>query len=442
MIRRLDLRELDPTADESAVAYAAAVPRAAVDVEHALDAVRPICEDVRERGTAAVLDAGERFDGVRPERLRVPADALADALEALAPDIRAALEESVRRLRKTCEAELEHSITTEAAPGASVERRIVPMQRVGLYVPGGLAPLISTVVMNAVPAQVAGVPGIALASPPQVEFGGQPHPSILAACALLGIDEVYAAGGAQALAMFAYGAASEDGVDCRPVNLITGPGNIYVAAAKRYLQGTVSIDSEAGPTEIAVIADDTADPAFLAADLISQAEHDPMAASVLITDSPTLVEAVEVELAAQIGSAKHADRIRTALSGPQSASVLVRDIDQAVDVANGYAAEHLEIQTADSSGVASRIVNAGAIFVGSFTPVSLGDYAAGSNHVLPTAGCACHSSGLSVRAFCKNMHVVTYDEQALRAVGDHVVTLAEAENLPSHGAAVSIRTSR
>lgn len=442
-MRRLDLRELDPAAAEASVVYGAAVPRAEVDVEHALAAVRPICEDVRARGTVAVLDAGERFDHIRPAQLRVPAEALAEALAGLADDIKAGLEESIRRLRQTCQAELEASLTTEVAPGATVERRIVPMQRVGLYVPGGLAPLVSTVIMNAVPAQVAGVPGIALASPPQAEFDGLPHPTILAACALLGIDEVYAAGGAQALAMFAYGAASESGeVDCRPVNLITGPGNIYVAAAKRYLQGTVSIDAEAGPTEIAIIADDTADAAFVAADLISQAEHDPMAASVLITESEALAAAVEAELVAQVPTARHAERIRIALEGKQSATVVVRDIEQAIDVANGYAAEHLEIHTADAAAVAARIVNAGAIFVGSFTPVSLGDYAAGSNHVLPTAGCACHSSGLSVRAFCKNMHVVTYDEVALRDVGSHVVTLAEAENLPSHGAAVSIRMDR
>lgn len=441
-MRRLDLRALDPSADEAAVVYAAAVPRAEVDVEQALAAVRPICDDVRDRGTAAVLDAGERFDRVRPEHLRVPVAALHDALEALDPAVRAALEESIRRLRATSEAELEQSLTTDVAQGATVERRIVPMQRVGLYVPGGLAPLISTVVMNAVPAQVAGVPSIALASPPQAEFGGLPHPSILAACALLGIDEVFAAGGAQAIAMFAYGAASADGVDCRPVNLVTGPGNIFVTAAKRHLRGIVSVDSEAGPTEIAIIADDSADAAFVAADLISQAEHDPVAASVLITDSETLAAAVDAELDAQLGTTRHAERVRTALGGIQSATVLVRGMDQAVDVANAYAAEHLEVQTADSAGVAARIVTAGAIFVGSFTPVSLGDYAAGSNHVLPTAGCACHSSGLSVRAFCRNMHVVTYTESALREVGGHVVTLAEAENLPSHGAAVSVRTSR
>ena len=436
-MRRLDLRATDPTPDERDRVYAHAVPRAEVDVEQALEAVRPIIEDVKERGVDAVVDAGERFDGVRPPTLRVPADVLASALSGLAPDVRAGLEESITRLRATCEAELERSVTTAVAYGATVERRIVPMQRVGLYVPGGLAPLVSTVVMNAVPAQLAGVTGIALASPPSKDHGGYPHPTILAACALLGVDEVYAAGGAQALAMLAYGAG-----ECRPVNLITGPGNIYVAAAKRYLQGTVAIDAEAGPTEIAIIADDSADPAFVAADLISQAEHDPMAASVLITDSEALADRVDAELKTQVDAARHVERIRTALGGRQSATVIVRDIDQAVQVANGYAAEHLEIQTADAADVASRIVNAGAVFVGSFTPVSLGDYAAGSNHVLPTAGCACHSSGLSVRAFCKNMQVITYDEQALRDVGDHVVTLAEAENLPSHGSAVSIRTGR
>ncbi|MDX6277732.1 MAG: histidinol dehydrogenase [Nocardioidaceae bacterium] len=436
-MRRLDATKLDPTPEERERVYRAAVPRADFDVEQALVAVVPICDDVRARGADAVLDAGEKFDGVRPAQLRVPAQALADALTELAPDVRAALDESIRRLRQTCEAELEQTIVSDVAPGATVERRIVPMQRVGLYVPGGLAPLVSTVIMNAVPAQVAGVPGIAVSSPPQAEFGGLPHPTILAACALLALDEVYAAGGAQALAMFAYGAG-----ECAPVNLITGPGNIYVAAAKRHLQGTVSIDAEAGPTEIAIIADRAADPEFVAADLISQAEHDPMAASVLITDSPELADLVDAALEAQLPAAKHADRIRAALLGQQSATVLVRDIDQAVDVANAYAAEHLEIQTVDASTVAARMVNAGAIFIGSHTPVSLGDYAAGSNHVLPTAGCACHSSGLSVRAFCRNMHVVTYSADALLEVGGHVVALAEAENLPSHGAAVSVRTSR
>ncbi|MFH7324680.1 histidinol dehydrogenase [Aeromicrobium sp. JJY06] len=430
MLRRLDLRDQTD-------GYRDAVPRAEVDVEHALAAVVPICDDVRDRGAEAVLDAGERFDGVRPERLRVSAEDIEKARAGLDAAVLDAIDESIRRLRATCEAELERTVEIEVAPGATVERRIVPMQRVGLYVPGGLAPLVSTVIMNAVPAQVAGVPGIALASPPQAEFGGLPHPTILAACARLGIDEVYAAGGAQALAMLAYGTQESE-----PVNLITGPGNIYVAAAKRHLQGVVAIDSEAGPTEIAIVADATADPAFVAADLISQAEHDPMAAAVLITDSLELADAVDAELERQVPTARHEERIRTALAGQQSATVLVRNTGQGVDVANAYAAEHLEIQTADSAAVAARIVNAGAVFVGSFAPVSLGDYAAGSNHVLPTAGCACHSSGLSVRAFVKNMHVVTYSDAALREVGPQVVTLAEAEDLPSHGAAVTVRLER
>lgn len=433
-MRRLDLRET--TSD-----YRDALPRAEVDVAHALSVVAPLCDDVRARGEAAVLEAGERFDRVRPASLRVPVELLEKALVDLDPAIRAGLEVSIERLRRTCQAELESNVTTEVAPGATVERRIVPMDRVGLYVPGGLAPLLSTVVMNTVPAQVAGVPGIALASPPQADFDGWPHPSILAACALLGLTEVYAAGGAQALAMLAYGTVATGG-EVEPVNLITGPGNIYVAAAKRHLQGVVAIDSEAGPTEIAVIADASADPVFVAADLISQAEHDPMAASVLITDSDELAAAVDAELERQVPRAAHVERIQTALDGPQSATVLVRDLDQAIDVADAYAAEHLEIQTVDAPGVAARIRNAGAIFVGAFTPVSLGDYAAGSNHVLPTAGCACHSSGLSVRAFCKNVHVVTYDEAALREVGPHVVTLARAEDLPGHGDAVSVRMAR
>lgn len=410
------------------------MPRAEVDVERALAAVVPICDDVRARGSAAVVDASEQFDGVRPKQLRVPTEAMQKALADLDPGVRAGLEESIARLRVTCEAELERTVVTDVAPGARVERRIVPMQRVGLYVPGGLAPLVSTVVMNAVPAQVAQVPGIALVSPPQAAFDGLPHPTILAACALLGIDEVYAAGGAQAVAMLAYGTE-----DCEPVNLITGPGNIFVAAAKRHVSGIVAIDSEAGPTEIAIIADDSADPAYVAADLVSQAEHDPLAASVLITDSEQLAEAVDTALAEQVPAAKHHERIATALGGRQSATVLVRDLDQAVDVANAYAAEHLEIQTRHDEELAERIVNFGAVFLGSFTPVSLGDYAAGSNHVLPTAGCACHSSGLSVRAFCKNIQVVSYTAQALAEVGSKVVDLAEAEDLPAHGTAISIR---
>jgi len=311
---------------------------------------------------------------------------------------------------------------------------MVPVGRVGLYVPGGIAPLVSSVVMNVVPAQVAGVESIALTSSPQKAHGGLPHPTILAACALLGIDEVYAVGGAQAVAMFAHGAGP-----CRRVDLVTGPGAIYTVAAKRLLKGIVGIDSEAGPTEIAVLADDTADPAYVAADLISQSEHDPMAASVLVTPSERLADEVEAELDKQVSVTRHAERIRTSLSARQSGIVLVDDLEQGLDVVNAYAAEHLEIQTADASALAARVRNAGAIFVGSYAPVSLGDYCAGSNHVLPTAGCACHSSGLSVRAFLKAVHVIDYTREGLAEVADHVVTLAEAEDLPGHGAAVRVR---
>ena len=429
MIRRIDLRGAPAPVDDRPV-----VPRADFDVEAALHAVGPICEAVRTRGAEAIAELSQRFDGVTPPSLRVPVEALAQALDTLDPAVRAGLEESIRRLRRTCQAELESDVTTTVAPGATVTHRKIPVDRVGLYVPGGLAPLVSSVVMNVVPAQVAGVGSIALASSPQRDNGGLPAPTILAACALLGVDEVYAVGGAQAIAMFAYGAG-----ECRPVNLVTGPGNIYVVAAKRLLRGVVGIDSEAGPTEIAILADDSAEARFVAADLISQAEHDPMAASVLVTTSERLADDVTAELDKQVSATLHVERIRTALSGQQSAIVLVDDIDRGLEIVNDYAAEHLEIQTADAAAVAGRVRNAGAIFVGGYAPVSLGDYAAGSNHVLPTAGCACHSSGLSVRAFIKSVHVVDYTADALRAVGHHVMTLADAEDLPGHGAAVRVR---
>ncbi|HEY9252084.1 MAG TPA: histidinol dehydrogenase, partial [Nocardioides sp.] len=381
MIRRIDLRGAD-RGSASTIDYRAAVPRAEFDIEAATHAVQPIIDAVRERGQEAIAEFSEKFDGVRVDDIRVPAAALTKALDELDPAIRAGLEESIARLRTTCAAELEKDAVTDLAPGARVTHRKVPVGRVGLYVPGGLAPLVSSVLMNVVPAQVAGVPSIALASPPQKEFGGLPQPTILAACALLGVDEVYAVGGAQAIAMFAYGV-----VPCERVDMVTGPGNIYVVTAKRLLKGQVGIDSEAGPTEIAILADETAEAAYVAADLISQAEHDPLAASVLVTDSETLAADVEAELDKQVAATKHVERIRTSLTGAQSGIVLVDDIDQGVDVVNAYAAEHLEIHTADAAQVAGRIRNAGAIFVGSYAPVSLGDYCAGSNHMLPTGGC-------------------------------------------------------
>ena len=416
------------------VDYRRVVPRAATDVEATLDVVRPIVDDVRDRGLEAVLEYSARFDGVTQDDVVVPREARVEALRRLDPDVRRGLEVAIERLRTTSRAELHGDTVTDVVPGGRVTQRLVPMQRVGLYVPGGVAPLVSSVVMNAVPAQVAGVESIALTSTPQREHGGLPHPTILAACELLGIEEVYAVGGAQAIAMFAHGAGS-----CRPVDMITGPGNIYVVTAKRLVKGVVGIDSEAGPTEIAVLADDTAVAAHVAADLLSQAEHDPLAGSVLVTPSEQLADEVEAELDKQVSVTRHVERVRTALTGQQSAIVLVDDVEQGLRVVDGYAAEHLEIQTRDAAALARRVRNAGAIFVGPHAPVSLGDYCAGSNHVLPTGGCACHSSGLSVRSFLKGVHVVEYDEAALREVAPHVVALAEAEDLPGHGAAIRVR---
>ncbi|MFD1831969.1 histidinol dehydrogenase [Streptomyces desertarenae] len=428
---RLDLRGRDLAA---AGVDRDLLPRAELDVEAALEKVRPICDAVHHRGTAAVIEYNERFDGVRTDRVRVPAEALEKALADLEPAVRAALEESIRRARIVHRDQRRTDSTVRVVPGGTVTERWVPVERVGLYVPGGRAVYPSSVVMNVVPAQEAEVGSLAVASPPQKEFGGLPHPTILAACALLGVDEVYAAGGAQAIAMFAYGTE-----ECAPVQLVTGPGNIWVAAAKRLLKGRIGIDSEAGPTEIAILADDTADARHVAADLISQAEHDTLAAAVLVTPSEALADAVDAELTSQLASTKHQERIAEALAGRQSGTILVDDLDQGLAVVDAYAAEHLEIQTEDAAGVAARVRNAGAVFVGPWAPVSLGDYCAGSNHVLPTGGCACHSSGLSVQSFLRGIHVVDYTRDALADVAHHVVTLAEAEDLPAHGAALKAR---
>ncbi|MFV1361073.1 MULTISPECIES: histidinol dehydrogenase [Mycolicibacterium] len=419
-----------------------ALPRGGVDVDAVVPQVRPIVEAVAEHGAEAALDYGHSFDGIRPDAVRVPTARLAEALAQLDPDVRAALQVAIDRARAVHADQRRTDTTTTLAPGATVTERWVPVERVGLYVPGGNAVYPSSVVMNVVPAQTAGVDSLVIASPPQAEFDGLPHPTILAAAALLGVEEVWAVGGAQAVALLAYGGTDTDGAELAPVDMITGPGNIYVTAAKRICRSQVGIDAEAGPTEIAILADHTADPVHVAADLISQAEHDEMAASVLVTDSEALAAATDRELTRQLETTVHVDRVRAALSGKQSAIVLVDDIDAGVRVVNAYAAEHLEIQTEDAPAVAGRIRSAGAIFVGAWSPVSLGDYCAGSNHVLPTAGCARHSSGLSVQTFLRGIHVVEYDEAALKDVSGHVITLSKAENLPSHGEAVRRRFER
>jgi len=410
------------------------LPRAALDVDVAVEQIRPVVEDVRLRGAEAVRAATQRFDGVALTELRVPAHALQEALGGLDPAVRAALEESISRAQTVSRAQLRADEVVQVTAGATVTERWVPVGRVGLYVPGGRVAYPSSVVMNAVPALVAGVGSLAVASPPKHEFGGLPDPAILAACALLGVEEVYAVGGAQAVAMFAFGVAG-----CRPVDVITGPGNVYVAAAKRLVQGRCGIDSEAGPTEIAILADDSAVPAYVAADLVAQAEHDPLAACLLVTPSPELLDAVDVELGKQVPATRHRERVEAAFSG-QSAHVLVEDLDHGLKVVDAWAAEHLEVVTLDAADRARRVHNAGAVFVGNHTPVSLGDYLAGSNHVLPTGGTARFSSGLSAQSFLRRMSLVSYTAEALAAVAPHVTALGGAEDLLAHVEAVAIRT--
>jgi histidinol dehydrogenase len=438
VMARIDLRG----ARLPAARLRAALPRGGSDVDAVLGTVRPIVNAVAERGAEAALQYGESFDGVRPPAVRVPVDELDAALARLDRDVLVALRVAIERSRAVHADQRRADVTTTLGTGATVTQRWVPVERVGLYVPGGNAVYPSSVVMNVVPAQVAGVDSLVLASPPQAAYNGLPHPTILAAARLLGVDEVWAVGGAQAVALLAYGGTDTDGTELTPVDMITGPGNVYVTAAKRLCRSRVGIDAEAGPTEIAILADHTAEPAHVAADLISQAEHDVMAASVLVTPSVELADAADAELASQLQTTVHRERVTAALSGKQSAIILVDDLDAGISVVNAYAAEHLEIQTVDAAGVAARIRSAGAIFVGAYSPVSLGDYCAGSNHVLPTAGCARHSSGLSVQTFLRGIQVVDYTEAALKDVSGHVITLAQAEDLPSHGEAIRRRFER
>jgi histidinol dehydrogenase len=432
VLRTVDLRGAT-AASLTPARLAGVLPRATLDVEAALETVRPICADVRRRGAAAVREYTARFDGVDLPATRVPAEALAAALAALDRSVRAALAECARRARLVHEAQLPRETVTTVAPGSTVTERYVPVARAGVYVPGGLTAYPSSVVMNVIPAQVAGVGEIAVASPPGTGHGGLPHPAVLAACALLGITEVHAAGGAQAVAMFAYGTA-----DCAPADTVTGPGNIYVTAAKRLLLGTIGTDAEAGPTEVAIIADHTADPVLVAADLVAQAEHDPLAACLLISTDPGLAERVGPELARRADAARHRGRVREALAG-QSACVLVDDADAALAVADAWAPEHLEIQAEDAAELARRVRNAGAIFVGRYAPVSLGDYLAGSNHVLPTGGTARHTGGLSTLAFLRGIHLVECDQAGLAAAAPYIDALGGAEDLAAHVAAVRAR---
>lgn len=432
MLNIIDLRGRRPSTSE----LRRALPRGGTDIQAVLPVVAPLVEDVRVNGVKAALDYSEKFDNIRPASVKVPSEVIDAALASLTPQVREALEESIQRVRKVHSEQVPSGHTTTLAPGGTVTEKFLAVERVGLYVPGGNAVYPSSVIMNVVPAQEAGASTMVVASPPQAQFGGWPHPTILAACSLLGVDEVWAVGGGQAIALLAYG---DDEAGLEPVDMITGPGNIYVTAAKRLVRSVCGIDSEAGPTEIAILADDTADPVWVAYDLISQAEHDVMAASVLITDSPELAEAVNKEVEARYGVTLNADRVAEALRGQQSGIVLVDNLEMGIQVADAYAAEHLEIHTENSREVAERIRNAGAIFVGGFSPVPLGDYSAGSNHVLPTSGSARYSSGLSTHTFLRAVNIIEYDEAALKEISPTIIALADAEKLPAHGEAIKAR---
>lgn len=432
MLRVIDLRGRKLTTSQ----LRRIIPRGGVSVASVVEKVAPIVDDIQHRGAAAALKYCEQFDGIRPEAIRVPQQALDDAVKQLDPQIKEAIEVSIERVRKVHAEQKPASHTTSLGPDASVTEVFRPVERVGLYVPGGKAVYPSSVIMNTVPAQEAGASTLIVASPPQKEFGGLPHPTVLATCVILGVDEVWAVGGAQGIALLAYG---DDEAELEPVDMVTGPGNIFVTAAKRLVRGLVGTDSEAGPTEIAVLADASANPIYVAYDLISQAEHDPMAASVLITDSETLADAVAKEVEQRYTATANAERAAEALRGEQSGIVLVDDIEQGIEVADAYAAEHLEVQTENARAVAERIKHAGAIFVGDYSPVPLGDYSAGSNHVLPTSGTARFSAGLSTHTFLRPVNIVEYGREGLAEVADAVVNFSNAEDLPAHGEAIRAR---
>ena len=435
MMRVVDLR----TRHLTKRGYQELLPRAPLDINSALETVNPIIESVKNGDESTLLALSEKFDGVAPRSLRVPQEVIEKALSLLDSQLRSIIVEAIRRVRIVHRDQQRGTNSTKVVDGGEVTERWVPVDRVGLYVPGGKAVYPSSVIMNVVPAQIAGVSSIAIASPAQRDNDGWPHQTILATCALLGVKEIYAMGGAQAVAAFAYGIRNKDEEIITPVDLVTGPGNIYVAAAKRALRGVIGIDSEAGPTEIAIVADETAIADEVASDLISQAEHDTIAAAILITDSIRLAEEVQDRLAVRVAKTRHSERIKEALSGIQSAIVLTENLEQSLDIANAYAAEHLELVVRDPQGASMKIRNAGAVFLGRFSPVSLGDYLAGSNHVLPTGGCACHSSGLSVQTFLRGLHFITYSERALRDIASSVITFAQAEDLPAHGEAIAAR---
>lgn len=430
------MRKIELTGPITESAVKVALPRATQSIDSVSAVVSELISEVRASGSQALIDHAKRFDGVQPGEIRVPKNILVDALETLDSDLRAAIEVAIDRVRRASSDTKPSAVSTELAKGGLVSTRYVPVDSVGLYVPGGKAVYPSSVVMNVVPAQVAGVPRIALCSPPQKENAGLPNQVVLATAQLLGISEVYAIGGASAIAAMAYGVAD---INLQPVRVITGPGNIYVAAAKRLVRGDVGIDAEAGPTEILIIADHTGLPKNIAADLISQAEHDENAAAVLVCTSQDILNQVAHEIEAQLPRLNNSERIKKSLAGPQSALVLTDSIESAIEISNFYATEHLEVHVANPDEVLQQITNAGAVFIGDSSPVSLGDYLAGSNHVLPTGMQAKFGPGLGVHSFLRPQQVIQYDKSALAEVSRQAALFANAEGLDAHARAIEIR---
>lgn len=411
------------------------LPRPRVDLDAAREGVEAILAEVRADGDTALRGLTRRFDGVEVDDLLVPADVRREALAQLEGKLRAALERAIDQVRWFHERARPDDWSDER-DGARMGQWHRPVQRVGVYVPGGKAVYPSTVVMTVVPAQVAGVEQIVLCTPPSGD-DGWPDRTILAAAELLGLDVVARVGGAQAVAAMAYGTDSIPACD-----MVVGPGNLYVAMAKQELaaRGVIGIDGYAGPTEIAIVADRSADPRTVAADLVAQAEHDELATCLLITTAEELVGPVEAMLEEEVAATRHRERVEAALAG-QGTVVLVDDLDQAVEVAEAFAAEHLEVHTEDARTVAERIRYAGTTFIGKPTPVSLGDYAAGPNHTLPTSGTARFAGGLTTASYLVPVNWVEYDEEALAELAPTVLALSAAEDLPAHGRAVEVRLS-
>ena len=396
------------------------------------EAARAIVERVRRDGDAALIELTERFDGVRLDRLKVPADALDAALDSLDAELRSIVEEAAENVRRFHREQRERSWFTEDGDGVVLGQRVVPMERVGLYVPGGTAAYPSSVLMNAIPAQVAGVAELHLVSPPGDD--GLPHPLVCATARLLDVEHVYAVGGAQAVAALAFG------TDTLPrVDKIVGPGNAYVAAAKKLVYGTVDIDSIAGPSEIVVLADDTADARFVAADLLSQAEHDVRASAILVTPSRDLAEAVQIEVDRLVPTLARRAIIERALAD-YSACVVTETMEEAVAFTNELAPEHLEIVTADPWATMGAIRHAGAIFLGPYSSEPVGDYFAGPNHVLPTGGTARYASALGVHDFVRRQSVIAYSQPRLAAAGERIARFADAEGLGAHALAIRVRS--